>query len=360
MSKICNNCGRNVDDGAKFCPYCKCNTFRDAYELTAPKDDLIHKIFYWSYPQGSMLSKSKIAAISVFLYFTLFFILSTGNPITIVVAFIFALVTLLVGLVIHKIKGMPPIKKIRYNDYGLVEDLKHLLFFWQTRSGGFILSKTKILSFAIFLIGVGIGLFSLNYMVAFGAIFIGLIIEVPTFAIGFAIHKLTNDDADVKPELPKRPKKEIAKKKGIKETPKVETTATKAKIIPQYLDYQIQLDDLNKQFISKEKSTRDLIAKRFEPPQLTYTRFITGVDKSSQLFKKHRDSAFTMISLADEYSPRIASEVETKIEILKEILDKLDSLSNELIVSDNLTTKDDVDDLIGEMDDLIESVKDYE
>ena len=65
-------------------------------------------------------------------------------------------------------------------------------------------------------------------------------------------------------------------------------------------------------------------------------------------------------TLADEYSERIASEIEEKIMILNEITDKLDSLSNELIVNDNITTKDDVDSLIGEMDDLIKSVKDYD
>lgn len=196
---------------------------------------------------------------------------------------------------------------------------------------------------------------TLSSMVGLIAILMGVFLEVPALLIGFGIHKLTADDSDVKPELPKRkPKKEI------KETPKVKVAAPKPKIIPEYLDYQLQLDDLNKKFKSKEKSTRDLIARRFEPPQLTYTRFITGVEKSSKLFEKHRDSAYTMISLADEYSSRIASEIETKIEILNAIIEKLDSLSSELIVSDNITTKEDVDDLIGEMDNLIDSVRDYE
>ena len=103
-----------------------------------------------------------------------------------------------------------------------------------------------------------------------------------------------------------------------------------------------------------------MIAKRFEPPQLTYTRFITGVDKSAKLFEKHRDSAYTMISLADEYSPRIASEIEAKIDIMKAITDKMDDLSSELIVSGNVTTTEDVDNLVADMDDLIDSVRDYE
>lgn len=67
-----------------------------------------------------------------------------------------------------------------------------------------------------------------------------------------------------------------------------------------------------------------------------------------------------MINLADEYSPRIASEVESKIDILKSIIENLDDLSNELILNNNLSNKDDVDNLINDMDNLIDSVKDYE
>ena len=66
MSKICNNCGNEVDDGANFCPSCKCSTFTRPRELAAPKDDAIHKLFYWNYPQGSMLSKSKLSGIAMF------------------------------------------------------------------------------------------------------------------------------------------------------------------------------------------------------------------------------------------------------------------------------------------------------
>ena len=356
MSKICNSCGKSVDDGANFCPYCKCNTFRKANELAAPNDDLIHKLFYWSYPQGSMLSKTKLATALVFIYFAPFASMTSTIAAGIILGVIFALITLLVGIVAHKIKGQPPENRIIYNDYGFGTDLKHLFFYWQEKNGGFVLSKTKMLSFAIFLLGFAFGLYSINYMILFGAIFVGVIFEVPVFAIGTVIHKLTNDGSDAKPELPQKPKKEI------KQTPQVETKIPTAspKVIPEYLDYQLQLDDLNKKFSAKEKSARELIAKRFEPPQLTYTRFISGVDKSSQLFKKHRDSAYTMINLADEYSPRIASEVEAKIGILEEITDKIDTLTSELIVNDSITTKEDVDDLIGEMDNLIKSVKDYD
>ena len=355
MSKICNNCGKEVDDGTKFCPSCRCNTFRQANALAAPKDDLIHRLFYWNYPQGSILAKSKLSGIAMFLYLSIFWLLTPSYPVAIPLALIFGLFTFLLGFILHKIKGEPPANKLKYNDYGLLVDLKHLFFYWQTRNGGYVLSKTKLFSFAIFLLGLGAGIMTTSSMVVLTGIMMGVFLEVPALAIGFAIHKLINDDSDVKPELPKR-----EPKKQIKETPKVETASTKSQIIPEYLDYQLQLDDLNKKFQSKEKSARDLIAKRFEPPQLTYTRFITGVDKSAKLFEKHRDSAYTMISLADEYSPRIASEIEAKIDIMNAITDKMDDLSSELIVSGNVTTTEDVDNLVADMDDLIDSVRDYE
>ena len=67
----------------------------------------------------------------------------------------------------------------------------------------------------------------------------------------------------------------------------------------------------------------------------------------------------TMIELDDEYSPRIAGEIESKISILKSIIDKLDDLSEELILNENLSKKEDVDELIDDMDSLIDSVKQY-
>lgn len=355
MSKICNNCGKTVSDEAKYCPYCKGNTFRNKNELTTPNNDFVHKAFYWQYSTGNVLSKTKLASICVFLFFFLTWLFSGAHPIFVVISTFFALVTFLIGFIIHKFIGEPSAIKIRNNDYGLITDLKYLLFYWQDRNGGYIISKTKIFSFAVFLLVFTLGLFSFNRMIIFSAIIMGLIFEVPIFVLGFIIHKLTFKDSPDH-EIPTRK----VKPKEVKEVKKINDVIQKPKVIPEYLDYQIQLDELNSQFLTKEKSARDLIEKRFEPPQLTYTRFISGVDKSKELFEKHLDSAFTMISLADEYSPRIAGEIETKIKILNEIIDKIEDLSNELVLNNNLSNQEDVDDLISEMDNLIKSVKDYE
>ena len=90
------------------------------------------------------------------------------------------------------------------------------MFFWQTRNGGYVLSKTKIISFIVFLFGLAVGLVTYNTMVLFTAIILGLILEIPTLAIGFALHKLIGRDSDVKPELPKKkPKKEKKNPQGM-------------------------------------------------------------------------------------------------------------------------------------------------
>jgi hypothetical protein len=352
MSKICNNCGNEVSDGIKFCPHCRCNTFRAKNEVAVADNDIVHRLFYWSYPEGSVLSKAKVAAAAVFAYFLIFWLASGSHPIAIVIAAIFGLATLLVGIVVHRVMPEPNANKIAHNDYGLLTDLKHLFLYWQDANGGYILSKTKIISLAVFLVTFGIGLFSLDGPIFLSAVLMGLIFDVPTFLVGFAIHKLTFKDTG-QHKIPERKPKQ-------KKVTRIKQIGRKSSVIPQYLDYQLQLDELNSRFRTKEKSARDLIAKRFEPPQLTYTRFITGVDKSEELFNRHLESAYTMINLADEYSPRIAREIESKIDILTAITEKIDGLTNELIVNENITNEHDVDNLISDMDHLIDSVRDYD
>lgn len=353
MSKICNNCGNAVDDSVNFCPACKSQSFRQKQEITTPNNTVTHKLLYWEYDGHYVLSKSKVTSIAVFLMFSLIAIPSGAPGGILFFAFIFAALTYVLGFAIHKIIGRPLSAKITHNDYGLASDLAHLLFFWQNNEGEYVLSKTKIISSLIFILFFAVGLTSPAGSLFVGVL-VGIIFGIPAFLVGFGVHKLTNPNPQAKVKKVE-PKKETKKVEAPKK-PKVETK----KPISPYIDYQIQLDELNTKFNIKEKSARNIIEKRFQPPQITYTRFINGVEKSAQLFKKNSDSAYTMIELADEYSPRIAEEIESKIDILKSIINKMDKLSNELILNEDETEKDDVENLITEMDDLIKSVKDYE
>lgn len=66
--KICNNCGRRVESKVKYCPECQSQSFRDIAEITVADNNIVHKAFYWPYPEGYVLSKSKLASISVFIF----------------------------------------------------------------------------------------------------------------------------------------------------------------------------------------------------------------------------------------------------------------------------------------------------
>ena len=352
MSKICNGCGKSVDDDVNFCPYCKSQSFKAGPLVPRPEDNsIVHKLFYNSYDGYYVMSKAKVIGICVFLIFSLLALIS-GAPIGILFfALLFGVLTYIIFYAIGKIRGKPRREKIIHNDYGLLTDLIHLAFYWQNRQGGFVISKTKIICHLVFLAFFSIS-WSFHIGTLFGAVLFGIIFEIPAFVVGYVIHKLVNPNPEAKPK-PVKPQKEIPAKK-----PKEPETKTEEPAGP-YAGYKRQLDELNVKFQEKDKSARSLIEKRFEPPQLTYTRFISGVDKSKKLFEKNMDSAITMIELDDEYSPRIAGEIESKISILKSIIDKLDDLSEELILNENLSKKEDVDELIDDMDSLISSVKEY-
>lgn len=352
MSKICNSCGKSVDDGVRFCPYCKSQSFKTAPLVPRAEDNgIVHKLFYNCYDGYYVMSKAKVAGICVFLIFSLLALISGAPGGIVFFALLFGVLTYIIFYALRKIRGRPRTEKIVHNDYGFFTDLIHLAFYWQNNEGGFVVSKTKIICHIVFLAFFSVS-WSVHIGTLFGAVIFGIIFEIPTFVVGYVIHKLVNPNPKAKPN-PVKAQKEIPAEK-----PKKPEKVTEEANGP-YAGYKRQLDDLNVKFQEKDRSTRILIEKRFEPPQLTYTRFISGVDKSKKLFEKNMDSAMTMIELDDEYSPRIAGEIESKISILKSIIDKLDDLSEELILNENLSKKEDVDELIDDMDGLINSVKQY-
>ena len=314
-------------------------------------NNLIHRLFYWSYSQGYMLSKAKLSAVLVFIFLVVLWAFAGAPLIFIPLSVLFSGITFLIGYAFHIAFSKPPAAKIRNNDYGFFKDLVNLLFFWQDNDGNYTLSKTKLISALVFIAMFFVGLSAPAGISLFAGIMFGVIFEIPVFAIGTAAHKYISN---------RTPQKLPDKQEKPKTVEKVKEISQKTAVIPEYLQYQMQLDELNAEFTKKEKATRIIIENRFQPPQLTYTRFISGVDKSAELFNKNIESAFTMIHLAVEYSPRIAGEVESRIDILKGIIDKMDKLSNELVLNDDLTKDDDVEDLINQMDNLIKSVKDYD
>lgn len=368
-TKICNNCGRRVDESVKFCPTCKSQSFRPYAEIAKHQNsDLIYNLFYWQYGDQYKISKSKVfsaVTLIVFAIGSLSYGSLAGGFVMIILGLITSLSIYVIGYVINKIRANPTPAILENSDNGFGFDLKTMLLCWQNKlTGEFFLSKTKIISLLIFIFGCILTLSSHIFEIAVMYI-VGLILSVPAYVIGYGVHTLTNSN----PTNPKvirpspKPKKVKAPepKKSIKTEVKkaIPTPSNDSDVIPQYAQYKAQIEDLKSQFDAKDKSTRNLIEKRFEPPQLTYTRFISLVDKAGEMFSHQSESALNMIDLATEYTARIDGEIRAKIEILKSIIQKLDDLSNELILSMDESSEDDIDGLVEDMESLIESVKDY-
>ena len=360
--KICTNCGAEVDIDYNFCPNCKSQSFTQqpvaAQRVTPPSK--LQKLLYWDYDGELVMSKTKVGSILVFIFLFISGLFTPFPAGVFIVALMFAAIAFCVGFLIHYIKGKPNPATINYNNYGIVPDLVHLLFFWQNKqTGEFVLSKTKIVSAIIFVVFTVLCLASLGFATLFAAVVFGLIIDVPAFLIGYAIHKTTNPNPTNPPKKikPKKEPKKIFKKEEkpkpvVEEPPKVET-------IPKFDRYRDQINELKVEYKAKDEVARNLIEKRFEPPQLTYTRFITIVDKAKEVFDHESESALNILDLASEDSPRIDSEISSKIDILNSIIDKIEDLTNELVLSMDSSNKDDVNNLIDDMENLVSSVKDY-
>ncbi len=130
-----------------------------------------------------------------------------------------------------------------------------------------------------------------------------------------------------------------------------------------YSYYKKQVEELKKTYESKEEKVLELLEKKFPNGQMSYGRFRREVDVCRVNFFKEAESAENMIDLSDEYSEKIADALKEKIKTLQSIVAKMNDLQSELIIS--ISNGDDgsdeeIDNLIREMNDLIDSVKDYD
>ena len=142
------------------------------------------------------------------------------------------------------------------------------------------------------------------------------------------------------------------------------TTTTIASTSSQnYSYYKKQVEDLKKTYETKEEKVLELLEKKFPNGQMTYGRFRGEVDVCRVNFFKEAEAAENMINLSDGYSEKIADALKEKISTLQSIVGKMNDLQSELIIS--ISNGDDgsneeIDNLIKEMNDLIDSVKDYD
>ena len=101
--------------------------------------------------------------------------------------------------------------------------------------------------------------------------------------------------------------------------------------------------------------------KLFDPSHMSYQKYTAAIEKSNGLFDNQLIVARKMIELDDGNNPVVKRELENKIKTLNSFIDKMEDLINELVIqlSSNKDDDSDINNLFSEMDDLIDSVKDY-
>lgn len=125
--------------------------------------------------------------------------------------------------------------------------------------------------------------------------------------------------------------------------------------------FEVKVDEIEKEYNLKQKRARELVEKLFDPSHMSYQKFTSAIEKSNGLFDNQLTVTRKMIELDDGSNTVVRKELEVKIKTLNTFIDKMEELINELVIqlSSNKKDNDDINDLFKDMDDLIDSVKDY-
>ena len=125
--------------------------------------------------------------------------------------------------------------------------------------------------------------------------------------------------------------------------------------------YDAQIAAIEQEYNLKQTKATELVEKLFNSDHLTYQKFSSAITKSNQLFINQLKIAKKMVELDRDNNELVEKEIENKIRVLQTFVDKMEDLINELVI--NLKKKkkdnDDINNLFSEMDDLIDSVKNY-
>lgn len=110
------------------------------------------------------------------------------------------------------------------------------------------------------------------------------------------------------------------------------------------------IDNLFLLFESKEKVSREMIEKKFPAPQLTNSKFNAVLDNC-------RNVVESQIEVLNALTPteKTKPEIDSRKKLIKQIINKIDDLTNELILSE----ENNMEEVVEDMDSLINSVKEY-
>ncbi len=94
---------------------------------------------------------------------------------------------------------------------------------------------------------------------------------------------------------------------------------------------------------------------------MTYEKFMSTLRSCSNLFYEQVESTLNIINFSSDNSPKVEYEIKNRIDILKLIIEKVDELTNELVLNMGSldSDSDEIRYLVEDMEKLIKSVKDY-
>lgn len=126
-------------------------------------------------------------------------------------------------------------------------------------------------------------------------------------------------------------------------------------------EYDNKIAELEGEYDIKQAKAKELVEKIFDPNHMAYQKFTSSITKSNNLFSTQVDIAKKMAEMDINENPFVEKELDNKLVTLQAFIDKMDELIDELIIhmGSNKEDTNDINNLFNEMDDLIDSVKDY-
>ena len=126
-------------------------------------------------------------------------------------------------------------------------------------------------------------------------------------------------------------------------------------------EYEEKIAEMENEYDIRQARAMELVEKIFDPNHMAYQRFKSSITKSNNLFSTQIDIAKKMAEMDFNKNPFVEKELDSKMATLQAFIDKMDDLINELIIhmGSNKEDTNDINNLFKDMDDLIDSVKDY-
>ena len=109
-------------------------------------------------------------------------------------------------------------------------------------------------------------------------------------------------------------------------------------------------DELFLLFENKEKIAREMVEKRFPAPQMTNIKFNSALDNCKEVVESQIEILNALIP-----TEKTKYEIDSRKKLINQLISKVDDLTNELILSE----ENNIEDVIEDMDNLINSVKEY-